>query len=97
VIAVALCESAQIAMMMVWIGICFCSANGGYSTAGRKSSIHKPAYPPTVAGNTICFYTGRIELARGCPLFTDFMCPDKLDNSPEAWLDAAFHAYRVHV
>jgi hypothetical protein len=98
VIAIALCESAQIAMTMVWTVVGFCSANGCYSTAGRKAGVHRPAYPPIVAGNTICFYTGlELDFRAAVRFSRIFMFPDKSGNSPEALLGAAFRAYGVRV
>jgi hypothetical protein len=95
---IALCDTAQIAMTMVWTVVCFCSSNGCYSTAGRKASVHRPAYPPIVAGNTICFYTGpELDFHAAVRFSRIFMFPDKLGNAPEAELGATFRAYRVHV
>jgi hypothetical protein len=98
VIAITLCDTAQSAMTMVWTVVCFCSSNGCYSTACRKAGIHRPAYPPIVAGNTIYFYTGpELDFRAAVRFSRMFMFPDKSGNSLEALLSATFRAYGGHV
>jgi hypothetical protein len=98
VIDIALCDTAQIAMTMVWTVVCFCSANACYSTAGRNADVHRPACPPIVAGNTICFYTGPELAFRSAVRFLRiFMFPDKSSTSPEAGWGAAFRVCGIRV
>jgi hypothetical protein len=89
---------ARIAMTRVWIGVCFCSTNACYSITGRTAYIHRPAYPPIVAGIAICFYTGpELDFRAAVRFSRIFMFPDKFGTSPEAWLDVAFCVYGFRV